>query len=163
MALAAELTAPVRFTDVAARLKEMQADDLAATNDVIIDHLSSNIELIPEVARHLIVAGGKRLRPLICLAAADICGASGPRPLFLAGAVELIHAATLLHDDVVDDLGACHQEPSRAHRTRRRGDHGAAALTGQQLGEVVVEQRVGTRGSRRPDRSPPSVRCRRRW
>ena len=103
MALAAELTAPVRFTDVAARLKEMQADDLAATNDVIIDHLSSDIELIPEVARHLIVAGGKRLRPLICLAAADICGASGPRPLFLAGAVELIHAATLLHDDVVDD------------------------------------------------------------
>ncbi|MEM9234562.1 MAG: polyprenyl synthetase family protein [Pseudomonadota bacterium] len=103
MALAAEITAPARFADVAARLKAMQSDDLAATNDVILEHLASDISLIPQVASHLIAAGGKRLRPLICLAAADICGARGQKPRFLAGAVELIHAATLLHDDVVDD------------------------------------------------------------
>lgn len=103
MALAAELTPPLRFSDVAAQLKTRQQSALEATNKVILDHLASEVTLIPEVASHLISAGGKRLRPLICLAAAELCGATGHRPHFLAGAVELIHAATLLHDDVVDD------------------------------------------------------------
>ena len=103
MALVAEMPAPARFSDVAERLKAMQADELSATNDVIVDHLSSDVELIPQVARHLISAGGKRLRPLVTLAAANLCGLTGEAPRCLAGAVELIHAATLLHDDVVDD------------------------------------------------------------
>ena len=103
MALVAEVTQPPRFTEVAARLKELQADELEATNEVILEHLGSEVDLIPQVARHLITAGGKRLRPLVTLAAADLCGGANELPRYLAGAVELIHAATLLHDDVVDD------------------------------------------------------------
>ncbi|MEM1410481.1 MAG: polyprenyl synthetase family protein, partial [Pseudomonadota bacterium] len=88
------------FPDAAAALKDSLQAELEATNQVILEHLDSRVSLIPEVARHLIGAGGKRLRPLITLAAADIAGASGPNASYLAAAVELIHAATLLHDDV---------------------------------------------------------------
>jgi octaprenyl-diphosphate synthase len=91
------------FPEAAAELKDSLADDLAATNEVILEHLGSSVPLIPEVARHLIGAGGKRLRPLMTLAAAHIVGAEGEEARYLAAAVELIHAATLLHDDVVDD------------------------------------------------------------
>ncbi len=91
------------FTEAAASLKAALRDELDATNEVIIDHLGSRVPLIPEVARHLIGAGGKRLRPLLTLAAAQIAGAGGESARHLAAAVELIHAATLLHDDVVDD------------------------------------------------------------
>ena len=95
-------TAPA-FTEAAASLKAALRDELDATNEVILDHLGSRVPLIPEVARHLIGAGGKRLRPLLTLAAAEIAGAGGKSARQLAAAVELIHAATLLHDDVVDD------------------------------------------------------------
>ncbi|ADM10016.1 polyprenyl synthetase family protein [Parvularcula bermudensis HTCC2503] len=81
----------------------MLSGQLESTNQVILDHLASSVPLIPEVARHLIAAGGKRLRPLMTLAAAELCGETGEGPRLLAGAVELIHAATLLHDDVVDE------------------------------------------------------------
>ncbi|MCQ8185106.1 polyprenyl synthetase family protein [Parvularcula maris] len=91
------------FPEAAAALKTMLEDELAATNEVILDHLGSQVSLIPEVATHLIQAGGKRLRPLMALAAAEISGAGGQNARYLAAAVELIHAATLLHDDVVDD------------------------------------------------------------
>lgn len=103
MAVAAHRTDAPVFADVAARLKAAHAEGLEATNAVILEHLRSPIDLIPEVARHLIMAGGKRLRPLLTLASAQVCGAQNDRPQLLAGAVELIHAATLLHDDVVDD------------------------------------------------------------
>ncbi|MEM0929494.1 MAG: polyprenyl synthetase family protein [Pseudomonadota bacterium] len=91
------------FPDAAAQLMGALQSELDATNGVILDHLGSDVPLIPEVARHLIGAGGKRLRPLITLASAAIAGASGENARYLAAAVELIHAATLLHDDVVDD------------------------------------------------------------
>ncbi|MEM7739285.1 MAG: polyprenyl synthetase family protein [Pseudomonadota bacterium] len=106
MALAAptqdegQLTA---FPDAAAQLMVALKSELDATNEVILAHLGSDVPLIPEVARHLIGAGGKRLRPLLTLASATIVGASGENARYLAAAVELIHAATLLHDDVVDD------------------------------------------------------------
>lgn len=103
MALAADLTTERAFAEVAADLKSLQQDALEEVNEVILAHLDSSVTLIPEVARHLIRAGGKRLRPLVTLAAADLCGARDQGPKLLAGAVELIHAATLLHDDVVDD------------------------------------------------------------
>ncbi|MEM9988053.1 MAG: polyprenyl synthetase family protein, partial [Pseudomonadota bacterium] len=103
MALVAELSAPPRFADTARALKDHQADELEAVNQVILEHMSSRVELIPQVAAHLIGAGGKRLRPLLTLASAALCKGTGDRPLALAAAVELIHAATLLHDDVVDD------------------------------------------------------------
>lgn len=91
------------FPEAAATLKAELSDELEATNDVILKALGSRVPLIPEVARHLIGAGGKRLRPLITLASAKIVGAEGPSARYLAAAVELIHAATLLHDDVVDE------------------------------------------------------------
>ncbi|MEM9989929.1 MAG: polyprenyl synthetase family protein, partial [Pseudomonadota bacterium] len=74
--------------------------------------LSSRVALIPQVAEHLMSAGGKRLRPLLTLAASTLCGGQGERPRALAAAVELIHAATLLHDDVVDDSNL-----RRGHKT----------------------------------------------
>ena len=91
------------FRDAAAALKARHAPGLEAVGDVIVTHLDSSVALIPEVARHLIRAGGKRLRPLVTLAAAEACGYEGEGDTLLAAAVELIHAATLLHDDVVDD------------------------------------------------------------
>ncbi len=91
------------FPEAAAQLMVALKSELDATNDVILEHLGSDVPLIPEVARHLIGAGGKRLRPLITLASAMIAGAPGENARYLAAAVELIHAATLLHDDVVDD------------------------------------------------------------
>lgn len=96
--------APV-FKNAARALKDSQQTALDEASDVILAHLSSTVPLIPEVARHLIGAGGKRLRPLLTLAAAELCGYQGEGDRLLAAAVELIHAATLLHDDVVDDSG----------------------------------------------------------
>src|SRR5688572_6911166 len=65
--------------------------------------MHSPVELIPTLAGHIIAAGGKRLRPLLTLASAKMCGYRGRRHLALAACVEFIHTATLLHDDVVDE------------------------------------------------------------
>ncbi len=85
------------------RLVALVADDMAAVNQIILDRMQSPVVLIPQLASHLIAAGGKRLRPLITLAAAQLCGYRGTRHQKLAACVEFIHTATLLHDDVVDD------------------------------------------------------------
>ncbi|WP_238319241.1 polyprenyl synthetase family protein [Parvularcula oceani] len=103
MGLAAEIATREPFADVAARLKAAQSRELDAVGEVILEHLDSSVSLIPEVARHLMGAGGKRLRPLMTLSAAQVCGYQGASHHHLAAAVELIHAATLLHDDVVDE------------------------------------------------------------
>jgi octaprenyl-diphosphate synthase len=76
--------------------------DLALVNEIILERMRSEVELIPQLARHLIAAGGKRVRPILTLLSARLCGAKGRRQLGLAAAVEFIHTATLLHDDVVD-------------------------------------------------------------
>ena len=73
-----------------------------AVNAVILDRMQSDIPLIPELAGHLIAGGGKRMRPMLTLASAELLGYSGNRHHRLAAAVEFIHTATLLHDDVVD-------------------------------------------------------------
>ena len=67
--------------------------------------MQSEVSLIPELARHIIAAGGKRVRPILTLLSARLCGYRGTRQLGLAACVEFIHTATLLHDDVVDDSG----------------------------------------------------------
>ncbi|KJV09663.1 farnesyltranstransferase [Elstera litoralis] len=85
------------------RLVALVATDMAAVNQIILDRMQSPVALIPQLASHLIAAGGKRLRPLITLAAAQLCGYQGTRHQKLAACVEFIHTATLLHDDVVDD------------------------------------------------------------
>jgi octaprenyl-diphosphate synthase len=85
------------------RLALLAGDDLAAVDTVIHSRMLSEAALIPDLARHLVDSGGKRLRPLITLASARQFHCSGDGHIKLAAAVEFIHTATLLHDDVVDD------------------------------------------------------------
>jgi octaprenyl-diphosphate synthase len=95
-----------------APLVALVAEDMAHVNRIILDRARSNVELIPELARHLIDSGGKRLRPMLTLASAKLCGYEGDGHVRLAASVEFMHTATLLHDDVpkmmvdVGSLGA---------------------------------------------------------
>ncbi|MEL6915281.1 MAG: polyprenyl synthetase family protein [Pseudomonadota bacterium] len=86
------------------RLAEALAGDLEAVNALIRERMASeHAPRIPEVTAHLVEAGGKRLRPMLTLASARLCGYGGPYHVHLAATVEFIHTATLLHDDVVDE------------------------------------------------------------
>lgn len=80
----------------------LTAAGMNSVNSVILDRMESEIPLIPALAGHLISGGGKRMRPMLTVAAAELCGYQGMRHHKLAAAVEFIHTATLLHDDVVD-------------------------------------------------------------
>ncbi len=84
------------------RLSIALSDELAAVDAMLNTHMHSSTDLIPKVAAHLVKAGGKRVRPVLTLAAANLCGYEGDHHIRLAAAVEFIHTATLLHDDVVD-------------------------------------------------------------
>jgi octaprenyl-diphosphate synthase len=99
------LTSQVQKPPMRGRLEPLQAlvdADMRRVNQLIVERLDSPICLIPELAGRLIAAGGKRVRPMLTLIAAQLCGYYGERHLKLAAAVEFIHSATLLHDDVVD-------------------------------------------------------------
>ena len=86
------------------RLAAALAADMAAVNALIATRMASeHAPRIPQVTAHLVEAGGKRLRPLLTLAAARLCGYAGAHHVHLAATVEFIHTATLLHDDVVDE------------------------------------------------------------
>lgn len=85
------------------RLNALVAPDMKAADKLIHKGMASSVDLIPDLARHLIDSGGKRLRPLLTLAAAKAGGYQGDGHVRLAAAVEFIHTATLLHDDVVDE------------------------------------------------------------
>jgi octaprenyl-diphosphate synthase len=93
--------------DALTALVDLVGDDLAGCNRTIVARMDSPVVLIPQLAAHIVAAGGKRLRPLLTLAAARLCGYPGPaggaRHVALAACVEFIHTATLLHDDVVDE------------------------------------------------------------
>ena len=95
--------APRPKGDVNALVRLAEAD-MAAVDALILDRMQSDVPIIPKLAEHLVSAGGKRLRPLITVAAARATGAPGDilAPKKLAAAVEFIHTATLLHDDIVD-------------------------------------------------------------
>jgi octaprenyl-diphosphate synthase len=82
---------------------ELVAEDIKAVNQVVVDRMQSQVSLIPQLAGHIVAAGGKRLRPMLTLAASRMCGYEGDRHVGLAACVEFIHTATLLHDDVVDE------------------------------------------------------------
>ena len=87
------------------KLEEIRAlvdGELQEVNRIILDNMQSEVSLIPELARHIVAAGGKRVRPILTLLAARLCGYRGTRQMALAACVEFIHTATLLHDDVVD-------------------------------------------------------------
>ena len=106
-------------------LTALVAEDMVAVNQSIIQRMESHVPLIPQLAGHLIAGGGKRLRPILTLATAKLCGYQGERHRKLAATVEFIHTATLLHDDVVDasDL--------------RRGNPSANALFGNEASVLV--------------------------
>ncbi|MEO1306625.1 MAG: polyprenyl synthetase family protein [Pseudomonadota bacterium] len=95
------------------RLAEVLAEDLGAVNDLIRERMASeHAPRIPEVSAHLVEAGGKRLRPMLTLATARMCGYEGQYHIHLAATVEFIHTATLLHDDVVDESGQRRGRPT---------------------------------------------------
>ncbi|MFT5867954.1 MAG: octaprenyl-diphosphate synthase [Paracoccaceae bacterium] len=95
------------------RLSRYLADDMLAVNDLIRTRMASeHAPRIPEVTAHLVEAGGKRIRPMMTLAAARLCGYEGEDHQKLAATVEFIHTATLLHDDVVDESGQRRGRPT---------------------------------------------------
>jgi octaprenyl-diphosphate synthase len=93
--------------DALSTLISLVQADLEACNHVIVERMDSPVALIPQLAAHIVAAGGKRVRPILTLAAARLCGYpgsdGGSRHIDLAACVEFIHTATLLHDDVVDE------------------------------------------------------------
>ncbi len=93
--------------DALTALVELVKGELIACNRAIVARMNSPVALIPQLAAHIVAAGGKRLRPLLTLGSARLCGYPGPaggsRHIDLATCVEFIHTATLLHDDVVDE------------------------------------------------------------
>lgn len=101
-------------------LQALTNNDMSLVNETILARMQSPVALIPELAGHLISSGGKRLRPMLTLAAAKLIGYEGKRHISLATAVEFIHTATLLHDDVVDQS------------TLRRGKKTANLIWGNQ-------------------------------
>ncbi len=107
------------------RLSDMLAADMKAVNAEIIRRMDSPVELIPRLAAYLIAAGGKRIRPLMTLASTSIFNGDMKRAHNLAAAVEFIHTATLLHDDVVDES------------TARRGQDSANLVFGNQASVLV--------------------------
>ncbi|MDE0537940.1 MAG: polyprenyl synthetase family protein [Rhodospirillales bacterium] len=103
----------------------LTADDLRDVNDLIVRAMDSPVALIPQLAGHIVAAGGKRLRPMLTLASARMCGYEGNRHKGLSACVEFIHTATLLHDDVVDESEL------------RRGLASANAVWGNQASVLV--------------------------
>jgi octaprenyl-diphosphate synthase len=112
-------------------LLDMVADDMRAVNRIILDKAVSDVELIPKLAHHLIDSGGKRLRPMLTIASAKLCGYQGSGHIRLAAAVEFMHTATLLHDDVVDDSDV------------RRGRKSARLIWGNQASVLVGDFLLG--------------------
>ncbi len=107
------------------RMGDVLQSDMAAVNAVILERMQSPVALIPRLAAYLIAAGGKRIRPLMTLACASVYGGDMRRAHGLAAAVEFIHSATLLHDDVVDGS------------VRRRGRDTANVVFGNQASVLV--------------------------
>ncbi len=90
-------------TDTMTRLREQFSDELAAVEILMRENMGSYVDMIPTIGEHIVKAGGKRLRPILTLAGARLCHYDGEAHISLAAAVEYMHTATLLHDDVVDD------------------------------------------------------------
>ncbi|MDA7948462.1 MAG: polyprenyl synthetase family protein [Hyphomicrobiaceae bacterium] len=112
-------------------LFDLVNDDMGAVNRIIIDKARSDVDLIPELARHLIDSGGKRLRPMLTIAASRMCGYEGEEHVRLAASVEFMHTATLLHDDVVDESDM------------RRGKKSARILWGNEASVLVGDFLLG--------------------
>src|SRR5690606_1783182 len=85
-----------------ARVLERMGDTLELVERAMRDQLASESDVVPALGEHVLSSGGKRIRPALLLLCAELCGYTGPRRIQVAAAVELLHTATLLHDDVVD-------------------------------------------------------------
>ena len=113
------------------RLVDLVAADMERVNTAIIARTGSEVTMIPEVANHLISSGGKRLRPMLTIAMARLAGYTGDGHIKLAAAVEFMHTATLLHDDVVDESDM------------RRGKAAARMLWGNEASVLVGDFLLG--------------------
>lgn len=113
------------------RLNDLVTSDMDRVNATILARTGSEVAMIPEVANHLISSGGKRLRPMLTLAMAKLAGYSGDGHVKLAAAVEFMHTATLLHDDVVDESDM------------RRGKLAARMLWGNEASVLVGDFLLG--------------------
>lgn len=112
-------------------LVELTRADMERVNQLILSKAGSDVQMIPEVANHLISSGGKRLRPMLTLASAVLCGYEGENHVKLATSVEFMHTATLLHDDVVDESDL------------RRGKSTARTIWGNQASVLVGDFLLG--------------------
>ena len=112
-------------------LLEIVNEDMNAINRIILDKAVSEVELIPELTHHLVNSGGKRLRPMLAIAASKLCAYSGQGHIRTAAAIEFMHTATLLHDDVVDESDT------------RRGRKTARLIWGNQATVLVGDFLLG--------------------
>lgn len=100
-------------------------EEMRGVEDLIEGRMRSYVQLIPEISEHIIKSGGKRLRPLLLIISADLCGYGGERRFPLASVMEFIHTASLLHDDVID------------HAVIRRGRPSANSIWGNAASVLV--------------------------
>lgn len=112
-------------------LVDLTRADMERVNQLILSKAGSDVQMIPEVANHLISSGGKRLRPMLTIASASIFDYQGEAHVKLAASVEFMHTATLLHDDVVDESDM------------RRGKKTARILWGNQASVLVGDFLLG--------------------
>ena len=131
MAISAAMAKPSAGAGALDRLLAATHDDMHAVNALILARAESHVDMVPELARYLIEAGGKRLRPMLTVAAASLFGKSNGEHIKFAGAVEFLHNATLLHDDVVDESD------------RRRGRPAARVIWGNQASVLVGDFLLG--------------------
>ena len=113
------------------RLIDLTSADMDQVNDLILSRADSHVEMVPQLARYLIEAGGKRLRPMLTLASAHVLGNASGNQIKYAAAVEFMHNATLLHDDVVDESDM------------RRGKPAARKVWGNQASVLVGDFLLG--------------------
>jgi octaprenyl-diphosphate synthase len=120
-----EAAASTSSTNTLEDLQDLTGGDMLRGNQVISDHLASDVVLINQLSQHIILSGGKRLRPMLVILTARACGYLGEDDALLAAVVEFIHTATLLHDDVVDDSDM------------RRGKQTASTIWGNEAAVLV--------------------------
>jgi octaprenyl-diphosphate synthase len=113
------------------RLLEATHADMQKVNAMILQRAQSHVEMVPALARYLIDAGGKRLRPMLCVASSHLFGRSGGSHINFAASIEFLHNATLLHDDVVDESSL------------RRGRPAARVIWGNQASVLVGDFLLG--------------------
>lgn len=126
-------------------LRSVVGQDLERVEELIAERLQAGTALIPRLGGHIARAGGKRLRPILTLVCARLCGAAGDRPVSLAASVEVFHMATLLHDDVVDGSAL------------RRGVASANAVWGNRSSVLVGDYLIGRAFQLMIDAGPPGV------